>query len=256
MIGIFDSGIGGLTVVREILRHAPDAAFVYLGDTARTPYGNKSPDVIRRYALEDAAFLVSQGATSIVIACNSASATAVEAIRGAHPDLPVYDVITPAVQDALALAPESVAVIGTRATIGSGVYQKFLTERSGPPNVFAYACPLFVPLVEEGWLEGPIVDAVIASYLDASRVQGVDTMILGCTHYPLLKRSIQEYMGAGVRLVDSAESMVRRLLADARLQPGDQRYFFSDVSVHTTAIATKWLERGISPKLANLGGSV
>ena len=256
MIGIFDSGIGGLTVVREILRHVPDAAFVYLGDTARTPYGNKSSEVIRRYALEDAAFLVAQGATSIVIACNSASATAVEAIRDAYPDLPVYDVITPAVQDALALAPESIAVIGTRATIGSNVYQHLLDGWTPAIRVHAYACPLFVPLVEEGWLGGPIVDRVIASYLDTPRTQGVDTVILGCTHYPLLKQSIRDFMGESVRLIDSAESMVKRLVADARLQPGDQRYFFSDVSGHTTDIATKWLERDIDPKLAVLGPSV
>lgn len=252
MIGIFDSGIGGLTVVRELLRLAPEASFVYLGDTARTPYGNKSPDVIRQYAVEDATFLISQGATSIVIACNTASANALVEVREAFPRVPIYDVITPAVEDALALKPNNAAVVATRATITSGVYQHLLEAPARRPHVFAYPCPLFVPLVEEGLLDGPIVNAIIASYLEQPRSQGVDTMILGCTHYPLLKTAIQNFMGSDVRLVDSAQSVVKRLLADTRVVPGEQRYFFTDIAPHTREIAAKWLGRDILVQKATL----
>lgn len=262
MIGIFDSGIGGLTVVRELLRLAPEASFVYLGDTARTPYGNKSPDVIRQYAREDASFLIAQGATSIVIACNTVSANALDEVRTSFSNVPVYDVITPAVEDALALTPHNVAVVGTRATIGSGIYQKLLgvltvsKEADATPKdvlkITSTACPLFVPLVEEGLLDGAVVDAVIESYLQSSRTQGVDTMILGCTHYPLLKDSIQKFMGPDVRLVDSAQSVVKRLLADKRIVVGEQRYFFTDTAAHTQAIAAKWLGRDILPQKATL----
>lgn len=152
MIGFFDSGIGGLTVVREYLRRFPGAPFAYLGDTARTPYGNKSPETVTRYALEDAEYLVKQGATQIVIACNSASAVATDALREAFPSIPIADVISPAVEDAIHATKGRIGVIATRATIQSGAYQERLKQGSSP-RIFAEACPLLVPLVEEGWLD-------------------------------------------------------------------------------------------------------
>ena len=242
MIGIFDSGIGGLTVVRELFAKSPHASFVYLGDTARTPYGNKTVSAIRAYAREDADFLVSHGATSIVIACNTVSANAADVVRDAYPNIPVYEVIVPAVDDALAATRGCVGVIGTRATIGSGKYQSLLSVRLDL-KVIAQSCPLFVPLAEEGWFDGPATDAVIASYLEPLRSQGVDTLILGCTHYPLLKKSIQRFMGPDVRLIDSAESVVSRLVADGLADDGEQTYFFTDLAQHSQAVAEQWLER-------------
>jgi glutamate racemase len=246
MIGLFDSGIGGLTVVRELLRQAPDASFIYLGDTARTPYGNKSPETIRRYALEDAEFLVAHGATSIVIACNSASAAAIDALRAAFPSTPIFEVITPAVDDALAVTKGRVGVIGTRATIGSGIYQRKLSAKPGV-DVVAQACPLFVPLVEEGWLEDAETKRIVKRYLSPLRSQGVDTLILGCTHYPLLAPVIKRYMGNRVALIDSGASVIRRLVASGiqRSAAPDQHYFLTDASNRSTEIAHQWLGKPI-----------
>ena len=210
MIGIFDSGIGGLTVVRELERLSPGTPFAYLGDTARTPYGNKSAETVVRYALEDAAFLMEKGADAIVIACNSASAVATDALRVAHPGLPVFEVIAPAAEDALAATKGVVGVIGTRATIASGAYERRIV---GPKvRVIAQACPLFVPLVEEGWLEDAETKRIARRYLSPLRQAQVDTLILGCTHYPLIAPIIHRYMGNRVTLIDSAESVVRRVL--------------------------------------------
>ena len=263
MIGIFDSGIGGLTVVKELLRVAPDASFVYLGDTARYPYGNKSKETLERYALEDAAFLLSRGATSLVVACNTASALAIDALRAAHPRVPIYDVITPAVEDALVVAKKKIGVIGTRATIGSGVYQKRLSAPEAHPPwaetrdsrlaVVAQSCPLFVPLVEEGWLDDSETKRIVKHYLYPLRSQNVDTLILGCTHYPLLAPVIQRFMGNRTTLINSASSVVRRALAESEIErAGSQTYYLTDVSPHSVEIAAKWLGRKIQFESATL----
>ncbi len=263
MIGLFDSGIGGLTVVRELLRQAPDASFVYLGDTARTPYGNKSKETIERYSLENAAFLLSHGATSIVIACNTASALAVDALRKAYPAVPIFEVITPAVEDALAATHGRVGVIATRATIGSGIYQAKLKEArswkleagKGKQGLFiqAIACPLFVPLVEEGWLNDDETKRIARRYLSSLRQTHVDTLILGCTHYPLLAPIIQRFMGKQTMLVDSAASVIRRVLASGEIdRRGEQKYFLTDLSTRSTEIARTWLAREIVFALASV----
>lgn len=247
MIGLFDSGIGGLTVVRELLRQAPDASFIYLGDTANLPYGNKSPDTIRSYARADAAFLVAQGVDSIVIACNTASAHAADLLRELHPSVPIFDVIVPAVEDALAVTRGRVGVIGTRGTIGSGIYQKKLSDAKKDIEVLAQACPLFVPLVEEGWLNDPETKRIVKRYLSPLRSRNVDTLILGCTHYPLLAPVIKRYMGNRVTLVDSAASVIRRVVNAGIERSADpvQRYFLTDVSPHSVQIAQTWLGRPI-----------
>lgn len=245
MIGLFDSGIGGLTVVRELLRQQPDASFVYLGDTARTPYGNKSPETVTRYSLENAKFLLDHGATSIVIACNSASAVAAEALRKAYPAVPVFEVIAPAVEDALAVTKGRIGVIGTRATIGSGTYAKRLAEKK--VEVLSVACPLFVPLVEEGWLDDAETKRIVRRYLSPLRTANIDAMILGCTHYPLLAPIIQRYMGKKVTLIDSGASVVSRLLAspDLRHGKGEQTFYLTDTSKRSEEIAAKWLGRPV-----------
>lgn len=249
MIGIFDSGMGGLTVVRELLKHAPQASFIYLGDTARTPYGNKSSETVVRYALEDAAFLVKAGATSIVVACNTASAVASEELRRAYPNLPIYEVITPAAADALAVTRGRIGIIGTRATINSKAYENILNIGADGvhPNVVARACPLFVPLVEEGWLKDSETKRIVRYYLAPLRQAKVDTLILGCTHYPLLAPLIQRYMGRQVKIIDSARSLVARLLevGNPKLQNGKQLYYLTDTSQRSEEIAREWLGRPV-----------
>jgi glutamate racemase len=254
MIGLFDSGIGGLTVVRELLRSAPDAGFIYLGDTARTPYGNKSHDTIIEYALDDAAYLLNQGATSLVVACNTASAHALEALTKAYPNVLIADVIGPAVRKTLSVTQGRVGIIGTRATVGSGVYEKHLREERSELNITSIACPLFVPLVEEGWLDDAETKRIVKHYLAPLRQMQVDTLILGCTHYPLLAPIIQRYMGNQVTLIDSGVSVVGELLSASKdLAKGSQRYTVSDVSEHTTQIASRWLGKPVLFEKAVLG---
>ena len=213
MIGVFDSGIGGLTVVRALIEQLPACDMVYLGDTARTPYGSKSPETVTRYALENAQFLVDQGAEVIVVACNTASSVAVERIRAAH-QLPVFEVILPAVRLALETSPGlRIGVIGTRTTITSGVYDKRIREVRPDARVFSAACPLLVPLIEEGWLKKPETKKIVKTYLMPLRVRQIDTLILGCTHYPLLKETIQRRIGRRVSVIDSAAAVAADLCA-------------------------------------------
>lgn len=253
MIGLFDSGIGGLTVVRELLRQAPQASFVYLGDTARAPYGNKSKETVERYTLEDAAFLLSHGATSLVVACNTVSALAIDVLRQRYPDVPIFDVIGPAVDDALAVTKGNVGVIGTRATIASGVYQQRLTTDDARRTILTKACPLLVPLVEEGWLDDGETKRIIKHYLSSLRSANVDTLILGCTHYPLLAPLIQRYMGNQTRLIDSAASVIRAVLSKVRVDAAArQSYFLTDLSSRSEEIAKEWLKKSVVFEQATL----
>ncbi|MEW5733702.1 MAG: glutamate racemase [Thermodesulfobacteriota bacterium] len=211
MIGIFDSGIGGLTVAGAVARAFPDLSIAYFGDTARTPYGNKSPETLIRYSKENTRFLMGLGARIIVVACNTASSVATTALREEFP-LPVFEVITPAVEMALSTSGvRSIGVIGTRATIGSGVYERLIKERRPDASVFSTACPLIVPLVEEGWLNRPETRRIVKKYLHPLKTRQVDALILGCTHYPVVKDLIAEKIGKRVRVIDSSEAVVRAL---------------------------------------------
>lgn len=246
MIGIFDSGIGGLTVVRALRALLPDAPLLYFGDTARTPYGNKGPATIRRFALEDAAFLRRNGATVFVIACNTMSAVAVEAIRKQYPDVPLFDVITPAVAAAVIGKPKRVGVIGTRATIGSSVYEQRLQQALPGLDVVVQPCPLLVPLVEEGALDTQETRRITRRYLAPVKQRGPQALILGCTHYPFLKDIIRQKMGGRVRIIDSAEVTAAEVAAYVHQHPDavgaghEARLFFSDLPAHTKKIATEW----------------
>ncbi len=203
-IGVFDSGIGGLTVVREIMHRLPSERFVYLGDTARVPYGPKSPDTVRRYSLEIAAWLRVQGAKAIVVACNTATAHALDVLR-AGLTLPVIGVIEPGARAAVnASRHQRIGVIGTAGTIRSGTYERAIHRLAPRAQVTVQACPLFVPLVEEGWLDTPATRLIAREYLATLRDVHVDTLVLGCTHYPLLRPVIAEVMGTGVQLIDGA----------------------------------------------------
>ncbi len=207
MIGVFDSGIGGLTVVRALSDALPGRPMIYFGDTARTPYGNKSPRTIIEYALEDTKFLAENGATLIVVACNSAASVAVEAIEEAF-DLPVFEVIKPAAEMAVAATRFGrIGVIGTRATIQSGTHAHRVEQLAPGLPVFGVPCPLLVPLVEEGWLKKPETAMIVKKYLIPLKARKIDTLILGCTHYPVLAGLIGRKMGRRVTLIDSAAAV-------------------------------------------------
>ncbi len=203
-IGVFDSGIGGLTVFRELIRRLPNESIVYFGDTARVPYGPKSPDTVLRYSQEIAAFLEQQGIKALVVACNTATAHAVPALRAAM-KVPVIGVIEPGARAAAAATKSgSVGVIGTEGTIRSRAYESAILNILPDARISAAACPLFVPLVEEGWLETEATSVIAREYLTPLRDAHIDTLVLGCTHYPLIKRAIGTVVGREVRLIDSA----------------------------------------------------
>jgi glutamate racemase len=212
-IGIFDSGIGGLTVVRQIRRALPHEHLVYLGDTARVPYGTKSPSTVIRFACEDTQFLADQGVKAVVVACNTASAWAIPELEGRF-EIPVFGVIDPGAAVAVAQTrSRRIGVIGTAATIRSEAYVRAIHARDVRAKVFSRACPLLVPLVEEGWTNRAVTRMVLRAYLSPLIRRGIDTLVLGCTHYPLLKPAIRAVIGRSVSLVDSAESCAKFLAA-------------------------------------------
>jgi glutamate racemase len=220
-IGVFDSGLGGLTVVHELRVQLPDERLIYFGDTARVPYGPKSPDTVRRYAVEITQWLIDQGVKAVVVACNTATAHALPALRERF-SLPIVGVIEPGARAAARASPSGrVGVIGTAGTVASGAYERAIRALRPETQVVSRACPLFVPLVEEGWLDTPATRLIAHEYLDPLAADGVDALVLGCTHYPLLKPMLATVMGAGVRLIDSAEetaAATREALASAGLR--------------------------------------
>jgi glutamate racemase len=246
-IGVFDSGIGGLTVVRALRRILPGEAILFFGDTARVPYGPKSAETVRRFALEDAGFLVSKGVKMVVVACNTVSSVALDDLARRVP-LPVVGVVEPGARAAAAASRNGrIGVIGTRGTVASGAYPRAIRARRAEARVEQAACPLFVPLVEEGWSDNPVALAVAREYLDPLRRSGIDALVLGCTHYPLLKPVIAEVMGPDVTLVDTAEETahdVRELLAArglAAARRGEDRCFVSDIPHRFEEEASKFL---------------
>ncbi|MEW6410320.1 MAG: glutamate racemase [Nitrospirota bacterium] len=203
-IGIFDSGIGGLTVLKEIKRNLPEEDIVYLGDTARVPYGIRSPETITRYSFEAAAFLMKLNIKMLVVACNTSSAISLNALKRSV-SVPVIGVIEPGARAAVnASKTRRIGVIGTEATISSGAYARAIKKISQRAEIVAAACPLFVPLVEEGWFDNEITRLTAELYLSPLKKDNIDTLVLGCTHYPLLKDVIGNIMGDSVSLIDSA----------------------------------------------------
>lgn len=211
MIGVFDSGIGGLTVLKEIAARFPALDLLYLGDTARVPYGTKSPETVVRYSFEAAHFLGRRGIELLVVACNTSSALALAALERELP-IPVIGVVEAGARRAAAATKNrSIGVIGTPATIRSRAYTRAIHAIDGAITVHAAACPLFVPLAEEGWTDNAVARETASIYLDPLARKGIDTLVLGCTHYPVLRRTIAEVMGAGVTLVDSAEPVAEEV---------------------------------------------
>ncbi|MCM8784434.1 MAG: glutamate racemase [Candidatus Omnitrophica bacterium] len=206
-VGVFDSGIGGLTVVKELLRVLPQERFIYFGDTARVPYGNKSKETIIRFTLENILFLLKQDVKLVVIACNTSSSIALPLIKQ-YFRIPILGVVIPAVKESVyATRNKRIGIIGTRATIESGTYEREIHRLDPEIKVFAKSCPLFVPLIEEGWLEGNVVEKVVRDYLAPLKEKEIDTLILACTHYPLLKKMIKKFMGKEILLIDSAREV-------------------------------------------------
>ncbi len=237
-IGVFDSGIGGLTVAAELCRLLPNENIFYIGDTARVPYGGKSQSTIERYSVEISDLLMTEGAKMIVVACNTASALGIPRLEQTL-TVPVTGVILPGAEAAVAATRNgSVGVIGTRGTIRSGAYERAIHLLNPEIRVTSQACPMLVPVIEEGWLDDPITDHIVARYLDNLVESGIDTLVLGCTHYPLLKPALSRLLGDSIRLVDSAENCalaVRTLLerhglaADATA-PGELQVALTDAS--------------------------
>jgi len=248
-IGIFDSGVGGLTVLHALLAALPSEDLVYLGDTARAPYGTKSPDTVTRYSLENAEFLRDRGVKMLVVACNSASSVALDALAAANVDVPIVGVIEPGARAALRQTQSGrIGVIGTEATIASGAYTRALRRERPDLELYTRPCPLLVPLAEEGWTEGAIARDIVETYLASLSRSGIDTLILGCTHYPLLKPVIADVMGDGVVLVDSAQETAREVAERLRAAglartggAGRTSFFVTDVPDRFVHIGQRFL---------------
>lgn len=251
-IGVFDSGIGGLTVVRQLLDSLPEESIVYFGDTARLPYGTKSAETVTRFTREAAHFLIRRDIKALIVACNSASAVALPALQR-ELDLPVMGVIHPGARAAAsATRRKRVGILGTPATIGSGAYEAALGALDPSIEVRGRACPLFVPLAEEGWTDGTVPEEAARVYLQPLLDWGVDTLVLGCTHYPLLKATLQKVAGAEIRLVDTAietVSEVRALLERQGLlaagSPVTHEFYVSDVPAQFRAVGERFLGQPI-----------
>lgn len=239
MIGIFDSGLGGLTVVHEIKKKFPNTPFIYLGDTARVPYGTRSPETIRKFAEEDTQFLIDKNVDLIVVACNTVSSLALDIVKK-HSSVPVYAVIEPAIKKALEISKtKKIGLVGTRATINSEAYKE-VTQRSH--------ASMLVPLIEEGFISGPELDLFIAKYF-AGFINNVDTLILGCTHYSIIKDKIRKYLGDSIKLVDPAVELVNEI--SSKIIDGaksTEKYYLTDVNKRFLETAEMFLGEDISNK--------
>jgi len=248
-IGVFDSGIGGLTVVRALMRRLPRESLIYFGDTARVPYGNKSPETVRRYSREILDFLLRRDVKLVVVACNTASAHALEELEQVSP-VPVEGVIEPGARAAVAASRSGrIGVIGTAGTVASGAYARAIEAAKRGVRVTAQACPLFVPLVEEGWLDHAATRLIAEEYLAPLRAHDIDALVLGCTHYPLLKPLLAALLGPSIALIDSADetaAAVSRQLAASTLHApataaGKVHFVVSDAPRQFTTVGRRFL---------------
>lgn len=253
-IGIFDSGVGGLTVAAEIMKHLPQENIVYFGDVGRAPYGGRSKEIITKFTRQDISFLMEHKVKYIVAACNSASAVALETVRGEF-DIDILGVIEPGAEAAVKYTRNGrIGIIGTVATIGSDSYARAIQARNTAVKVFSLACPLFVPLTEEGYIEKEATYLIAQDYLKTLTDVDIDTLVLGCTHYPLLKKVIGKVVGEQVRLVDSAEETARtvaKALAEKKLlraSAGEAtvKFYVSDVPDRFSQVVKQFLGRSIN----------
>jgi len=253
-LGVFDSGIGGLTVARALFERLPRESVIYFGDTARVPYGPKSPDTVRRYSSEILAYLLGRGVKAVVVACNTSTAHALPHLQATSP-VPVVGVIEPGARAAIAATRTGkVGVIGTAGTVASGAYERAIRALRPTAEVHSQPCPLFVPLVEEGWFDHPATALVAREYLAPLSQAGVDVLVLGCTHYPLLKPLLERVMGTGVTLIDSAaetaQVVARELSARgldapphqaANSSPREHVFVVSDDEAHFRRVGARFL---------------
>jgi len=252
-IGIFDSGVGGLTVVKEIMKLLPFEAIIYFGDTARVPYGTKSKETITRFAMEDAAFLLKKNVKAIVVACNSVSSNSLEYLKSSF-DIPIIGVIEPgALYACKKTRNKKIGITGTAATIESGAYEYSIREICPEAVVYSKSCPLFVPLAEEGWIEKESTFFIARDYLQELLDKDIDTLLLGCTHYPILKQVIQKVVGKGIFLIDSAyftSIALKELLEENNLLRKstaiiEPLFFLSDIPRRFSEIGERFLGKRI-----------
>lgn len=253
-IGIFDSGVGGLTVFQEIERILPGEHLIYLGDSARVPYGTKSAETVTRYAREAANDLLGRGIKALVVACNTATASALDHLRE-HLPVPVIGVIEPGARAAVEITRGRIGVIATEATVRSGAYARAIREASPDVQIFEQACPLFVPIAEEGWANTRVAQEVAEIYLAPLLDAEIDTLVLGCTHYPLLKNTIRTVLGEAVAVVDSAETTAEALVdllrsrdlleSEAKQEPPSHQFLVTDATERFRRVAEEFLDRRI-----------
>ncbi len=253
-IGVFDSGVGGLTVVKEILKKLPNENIIYFGDTARVPYGPKSSDTIKHFALQDAAFLISKKVKLIVVACNSVSSNAMPILQK-HYKLPIIDVLKPNAEYAAHSTKNNIiGIIGTHATIESGAYEKYINKINPLSKVIKIPTPLLVPIAEEGWSNHKIAYDILNIYL-APLIKGrIDTLILGCTHYPLFEKPLKSIVGKNIKIINSAKytaKTVKNILANENMlnndkKKGDIRFYLSDIPRNFACVAKQFLKMPVS----------
>ncbi len=251
-IGIFDSGVGGLTVMKEVIKQLPAENVIYLGDTARVPYGVRSSETVLRYSLENGQFLMSKGIKLLVVACNTSSAVSLQALRDNFP-VPVVGVVEPGARAAVQVTKsKKIAVIGTETTIQSGSYETAIKAIDKSVEVAGFACPLFVPLIEEGWLDGDVVTLTAKKYLESVKNNGMDALVLGCTHYPMIKHIIGGIVSAP--LIDSAVETakeIRRVLEQSetlcgRRGQGSREFYVTDAPHKFAGVGERFLEQAIT----------
>jgi len=281
MIGVFDSGVGGLSVVKEIFKYLPEYQVIYFGDTARLPYGTKGADFVRRYSAKITEWLIEKGAKVIIVACHTSSAWASDSLKKQFKRTPIFEVITPAIKEVLASTKnKKIGIIGTPGTIRSGSWEKKLLELEPSLKIYSKPCPLFVPLVEEGWVDKEITKQIAQEYLGGFKNRGLDTLILACTHYPILEKAIKEAMREKVypvksaksgvppqarqfnrvKIINPAESLAKELklfLNDnlqiaSEIKKGDNhQFFFSDEPYNLKKISKLCLNQEIKPIIIN-----
>ncbi|MCF7870761.1 MAG: glutamate racemase [Candidatus Omnitrophica bacterium] len=258
-IGVFDSGIGGLTVLAEIERLMPGENIIYFGDTARVPYGNKTSATVKKFSVENVLFLLEERVKMVVVACNTSSALALDYLNNIF-RIPIIGVIESGVNKALAVTSGKIGIIGTKATIESRAYQRNIAKKNKKIKIFSKSCPLFVPLVEEGLVNGEITKKTIQMYLESFKKKKIDTIILGCTHYPLLKEEIAKYLQK-VNIVDSAQEVASHAkdvlghfkLISGKKAKGNNKFCISDEPKNFTNFAKLFLKRNIpEPKIVNV----
>lgn len=260
MIGVFDSGVGGLTVVKEIFKQLPQYQIIYFGDTARLPYGTKGSDFVQKYSVKITDWLLKNGAKIIVVACNTSSAWASDLLKERFKNTPIFEMITPAVNEIGQSNFKKIGIIGTPGTIKSGVYQKKLKTKNFKLKIISQACPLFVPMVEEGWVSGDVIEKTAEEYLKSLKGKNIEALILACTHYPLLIKTIGKVINGRTQIINPAESLAKEIKIflqnnpriEKQIKKGSvHKFFFSDEPYNLEKISRLCFNKKISAKISD-----